>query len=802
MVRRMFVGMFLVMSFMSWALEAMNPSSGVIITGNWGSSTGRKVVLLKMMPDGVFSPFDSTDFMNAPQNDEVNVGIAGSPKSKKTQLLNQDSKTQNLPVTWFFFDDLQQQQPQKKVSMNDVYQKTFNVNIERVKKLSSFVRAPSQPAAPSPTPSFVPNVPTPGASTGGGGDIKDPMFTLASCNILYQSYYYGFNANQPNVISLADRQKFFNQAFNEDLGFKNAQILCFQEWAYHDPGLQNPKSILSIPVNYYTKLGLNENNFARDGVCIFYKDYGLKKIAEIGFELDNVANRYKNKSVLIAAFELLPGFLIGIITGHFGGIFIDSNTGIEKGRDDFKKQLQWVSDVCAKHPIKNWIICGDFNSNEVSLIQSYFPEEQGWGWKDVFDWDIQTHLTHRTGRGEDDYRRYDFMIYKGIELVEPATIWPNSKDNLLSHTNKQEAKKVGYFSDHAILRGKFGLIMFPIAYNEENKRYESVLIKDKKDEDSAVLCDRKTMFEGLEKLGTPISFYDGDLVKCLFQPVKYDAEKFKQRKLEYEEKFNNLVMLIDAIKKNAESKGMTINNLEASDVARKIIKAALLQGISLIEKSEDLEKVKTQIDKAVEELKASNVPGAGENPQVFFDSLVKFIEEGAKKRELGVDAKQMAQLMIQSALGKREIKDAEELKTVRRNVLSTLDNLEKIKARQPAVPAFPEAYTKQNYLDFVDRMKKVVREQGGDQNLVEEILSGILGNQKIEDKTREAFVESIFRSKISEMLEPASAGPADQLLQSLQTLKSKLIQLSQVLTGEEEEGEESIRSNQMDREDF
>jgi len=172
------------------------------------------------------------------------------------------------------------------------------------------------------------------------------------------------------------------------------------------------------------------------------------------------------------------------------------------------------------------------------LIKKYFPDNKGW--QEVHNWDIKK-CTHRSGydskdekendeqkKHSDRFVRYDFMIYKDLQLTAPATIDPKTNDQLISHTVDQSANPPEFFSDHAVLRGKFGLIMIPVVYDPSKNNM--VLLFEKNSAGKGVIVDRKKMFADLAPIGDPILAKPDKKhpTAVLVQEVAYDEEKMAQ----------------------------------------------------------------------------------------------------------------------------------------------------------------------------------------------------------------------------------------------------------------------------------
>lgn len=374
----------------------------------------------------------------------------------------------------------------------------------------------------------------------------DKTFTIASCNVLYHSYYAGFyrqndikkiskgiedlraqginfmsevdkiKAIKAEVIPIGTRRAFFRDAFNDVQEFKGADILCFQEWPYKDPEPFKNRvevSTFGFEPTAYKFFDLDSWKYRLDGTRIGCKISLVSQVSEPygeGFkQLDSKGVLQPgNKGFCFIKFKF-AGTDIGIITGHFGF-----------GDELLKTHLTNITNYIAwKSGLKKWIICGDFNSDKnYQIIQESFKPSDGW--KEIQDWEAN-ELTHRTG--EDEYKDYDYMIYKGVELNEKPSIFPKSLDQLLSHNTNQSSNPPRYFSDHAILRATFGISKIAFAYDPQQKCMVLIL-KKQMYRNKATTLFLKDIDEKFKLIGAPIQLLSGDFI---LQQVAFDEKQLE-----------------------------------------------------------------------------------------------------------------------------------------------------------------------------------------------------------------------------------------------------------------------------------
>jgi len=499
-----------------------------------------------------FNKNPTQDLKMDSQNNTPHFGEA----SRYSELLHKYLKV-NIPLHWFFYNDLKNAVQTGQATIQEG-SNTYKIDLKRLTPI--FAVPIMSGAGPSDIPEIEDAEPNTKILNAWKANIdkNDPTFTLASCNVLYQSYYVGFHAinlkkfpgfpkketlsqRENNVISLAWRDQQFDAAFRKEHEFKDANILCLQEWPYSDPEQAfNAKSLFqTIPENYdFFRISLARPG--RDGVCMFYNGFPMERLTDVQLG-EGKDPRYKfktkyekNKGVLFANLTLKDDIKVTIISGHFYGSFNDVVT------KDFKDQLEIIQEFSenSANVSSKVVICGDFNSNNVDLIKKYFPDNKGW--QEVHNWDIKK-CTHRSGydskdekendeqkKHSDRFVRYDFMIYKDLQLTAPATIDPKTNDQLISHTVDQSANPPEFFSDHAVLRGKFGLIMIPVVYDPSKNNM--VLLFEKNSAGKGVIVDRKKMFADLAPIGDPILAKPDKKhpTAVLVQEVAYDEEKMAQ----------------------------------------------------------------------------------------------------------------------------------------------------------------------------------------------------------------------------------------------------------------------------------
>lgn len=180
-------------------------------------------------------------------------------------------------------------------------------------------------------------------------------FTLACNNILDENLYMKMAKN--NAMPLAQRQKLFDAAFNDTNQFKGKDIIALQEY--------NERGSLQLPVAYK-----QHTSYAQAGdlyTWINTAKFNLAKHEYVPFKTPGA----EGKGFLIVYVQTNDAYAhwIAIVNTHLQG----GAGAAKKGRsyfefNDFRNQqltelFNFIQQRAFGSKIKNWIVCGDFNTD-------------------------------------------------------------------------------------------------------------------------------------------------------------------------------------------------------------------------------------------------------------------------------------------------------------------------------------------------------------------------------------------------------------------------------------------------------
>ena len=301
-------------------------------------------------------------------------------------------------------------------------------------------------------------------------------FSLAICNVLYESYYLHYTEPNNILISAGWRARAFEQAFKENHILNNCDIYCFQEWPYKP-------YLLHARKNQYIKL--NGKYRIKKG------EYDLKHFGqqEKGFKAVLVKHCPKAKYTWLWDEDTDKDGILTLINKKKFEVLDYEFIRFEKS-----KKMNWVLLETKRKPYKKLslinthlplintecylklvakrskalgpslkLICGDLN------FESYKPasgQVSDYKLDRLKKWFKPLNVspeyvpipTSITGPGT-NMRLSDYILFS--PQFEPLEwdIYPDTtvslRDSLLIKHEGQKGSVRRYFSDHAIIKGIF-----------------------------------------------------------------------------------------------------------------------------------------------------------------------------------------------------------------------------------------------------------------------------------------------------------------------------------------------------------
>ena len=291
-------------------------------------------------------------------------------------------------------------------------------------------------------------------TTMGSQGVLGNDVVLATCNVLHQKPYTKW-AKDPNtkqslpVFPWTTRVDDMIQALN--LGaFADANVLCLQEFPYDDA--KNPDTVR-----------LHET-FRTLGYGFVLTTRGDKMDPAIAYRLDTfrLLTSYERSYADYPDYGWVAATLQFLETGN---VICVVSTHVKWGKT---KACVDELGIWLSNSIRTpWIVAGDFNSDKDTMIVKALTGPFSYPIHPLFGsraevgtvtdaGTVKTEnplMTHRSG--QDKHVRYDFILYKGMVQTEPVHVYPSSFDALLSHQTDQTKEPMPYFSDHAIVKGRF-----------------------------------------------------------------------------------------------------------------------------------------------------------------------------------------------------------------------------------------------------------------------------------------------------------------------------------------------------------
>ncbi len=213
--------------------------------------------------------------------------------------------------------------------------------------------------------------------------------------------------------------------------FIQSDVLTFQEWALDE----NDEASLRFQAY----------------ICEFFEVHQFRQNSYMGCAIAVNTNNFRVLQVWRHTFKCGNGFVCVVITRASGsGVPI----GIISMHLPFGKLEESLVEVRAfqdlHSDISKWIICGDCNSNKVDVMLKSL--------KDLASANTLHIPTHRSG--SDLHVEYDFVFHStDLCLTKPLAVIPEKFEELLSHTVLQVFTDKTFFSDHAIMRASFEIMI-------------------------------------------------------------------------------------------------------------------------------------------------------------------------------------------------------------------------------------------------------------------------------------------------------------------------------------------------------
>lgn len=269
-------------------------------------------------------------------------------------------------------------------------------------------------------------------------------FNIASTNILDEKLYQELARPQKSGMDWKQREPILLAALADGKQLAKEDIICMQEFnpeiqqaavAY----LKEKKFEGYKNINKTTPLTMYNGTLFNTITPGYYSQFTTPGAEANGFW-----------TILISP-KKLPSVIIGIINAHLNNNTPKHDT-YEKFRDS---QIKEIIAAINKHPVaKNWIICGDFNTDRSTHLHIMKPLQK-LGFVDVFD---KQPATARSSQGH--LKSIDYFWYKGPNLtLTSKKIYPSEDalaTTLLEH--RPTDKEGTFFTDHAILKAQFKVV--------------------------------------------------------------------------------------------------------------------------------------------------------------------------------------------------------------------------------------------------------------------------------------------------------------------------------------------------------